>query len=301
MLVTPGRSPSGIVTPEAVVLEFETAGVPSRMIAAGLDAVIELLILLAGFLAFFGLGSIGVETGGLGLVLIYPLLFLLIFGYPAAFETLWRGRTPGKAALGLRVVTVEGGPIRFRHAAIRAILGLLDKFVFSGVIGLLSLLLTRRNQRLGDLVAGTIVLRERSGAKAPRAVTFTPPRGLEGYTATLDVGGLGHDDYAPVRSFLIRAADLAPAARATLATQLATPLVARLRTAPPAGLPAEVFLACVAAAYQMRNGGPQAAVPVYTSVWTEGGVRPGPNTAVAARFEPVPSAPAATNGFSAPG
>lgn len=302
MLVTSGRGSSGIVTPEAVVLEFETAGMASRLIAATLDAVIELAILVAVLLGFFGLSELGLELGGLATALLYVLLFLLIFGYPAAFETLWRGRTPGKAALGLRVVTVEGGPIRFRHAAIRAMLGLFDKFVFSGIVGIVSLLATRRNQRLGDLVAGTIVLRERTGAKAPNAVTFSPPPGLEGYVASLDAGGLGHGDYAPVRSFLIRATGLAPPARAAVAAQLATPLVERLRTTPPPGLPAEVFLACVAAAYQQRNGGPPSARPTFTSVWADpvGPSRPGmpapaPMGATSSRVA------GASDGFTAPG
>ena len=191
-----------------------------------------------------------------------------MFAYPAAFETLWRGRTPGKALLGLRVVTVEGGPIRFRHAAIRAILGAFDKYLGSGLVGVVAVLLTRRNQRMGDLVAGTIVLRERSGARAPSAVRFTAPPGLEAYVASLDVARLGHEDYGTVRSFLLRAPSLSPAARAHLASQLAGPIAARLSAAPPAGLPAEVFLVCVAAAHQQRNAAPSS-TPAFTSVWSE--------------------------------
>ena len=260
----------GIVTPEAVVLEFETAGLASRLLSGFVDAVIQTLILVAVLFAAFGLSEVGLDVGGLGTAFLYVLFFLLIFGYPAAFETLWRGRTPGKALLGLRVVTIEGGPIRFRHAAIRAILGVFDKYVGSGLVGVLAVLGTRRNQRMGDLVGGTIVLRERSGARAPAAVRFSAPPGLEAFVASLDVARLGHEDYGTVRSFLLRAASLSPAARAHLATQLAGPLAARLSTAPPAGLPAEVFLVCVAAAHQQRNAPPP---PVdggggFTSVWS---------------------------------
>lgn len=299
------RRPSGIVTPEAVVLDFETAGLASRLLAATLDAVIELVILFGALFAFFGLSELGVDLSGGAVALLYLLVFMLIFVYPTAFETLWRGRTPGKAALGLRVVTVEGAPVRFRHAAIRAILGLLDKFLLYGLVGVISLLLTRRNQRLGDLVAGTIVLRERSGAKAPSAVVFAAPRGLEGYVASLDVSGLGHGDYAAVRSFLLRAGGLTPEARAPLAAELATPLVARLRTTPPAGVAAETFLACVAAAYQQRNGGPAAARPAYSSVWADpqdGAAAPMPH----AQPQPQGNAPSPVDaprgdGFVAPG
>ena len=259
-------TPGGIVTPEAVVLEFETAGLASRLMGAFIDGVVQFLALLAVLLAAFGLGEVGVEFGGLATAFLYVLLFLLLFGYPTAFETLWRGRTPGKAMLGLRVVTIEGGPIRFRHAAIRAILGLFDKYIGSGLVGVVAVLATRRNQRVGDLVAGTIVLRERSGARAPSAVRFSPPPGLEAYVASLDVSRLGHEDYGTVRSFLLRAAALAPAARAHVASQLAGPIAARLSTSPPPGLPAEVFLVCVAAAHQSRNA-PAATTPAFTSVW----------------------------------
>jgi uncharacterized RDD family membrane protein YckC len=296
-------SPTGIVTPEAVVLEFETAALPSRMLAALVDAAIQLAILFAVLFAAFGLNEAGIELGGVANAFLYVVVFLLVFGYPAGFETLWHGRTPGKAALGLRVVTAEGAPIRFRHAAIRAILGLVDKYLvpFAGVPGVLALLATSRNQRLGDLVAGTIVLRERSAAKAPTAVAFAPPRGLEAYTASLDVAALDRADYVAVRSFLLRAPSLAPAARDPLARQLATPLVARLRTTPPAGVPAEVFLVCVAAAHQHRYAPAPTAwggTPAFASVWADPAVAPGPPVPLPV---PPPASVTSGGGFTAPG
>lgn len=288
-----GTRTDGIVTPEAVVLEFETAGLASRLLGAFVDAVIQLVLLFVVLFAAFGLGEAGVDFGGFAAALLYVLVFLLLFGYPTAFETLWRGRTPGKAALGLRVVTIEGGPIRFRHAAVRAILGLFDKYVGSGLVGVVAVLTTRRDQRLGDLVAGTIVLRERSGARAPAAVRFSPPPGLEAFTASLDVARLGHEDYGTIRSFLLRTGSLSPDARAHVASQLAGPIAARLSTSPPAGLPAEVFLVCVAAAHQARHAPPAPpAAPGFTSVWA----------APIDVSRPSPAAPVATSdtGFTAP-
>ncbi len=284
-------APTGIVTPEAVVLEFETAGMASRMLAAAVDAVLQLLLLFAVLLGALGVGALGLDLGGVETALLYVVLFLLLFGYPAAFETLWRGRTPGKAALGLRVVTAEGGAIRFRHAAIRSILGLVDKYALSAIPGVVALLLSRRNQRLGDLVAGTLVLRERTGAKAPTAVSFPPPRGLEGYTAALDVATLAQSEYVTIRSFLLRAPSLTPAARDALARQLATPLLGRLRTTPPSGVPAELFLVCVAAAHQHRHAAPSAARvvrPSPASGPTSPGRRPGRARRRRPRSRPVP-------------
>ena len=246
---------AGIVTPEAVQLEFQQAGLASRMIAFIIDLLVQYALLLLLFFAVGAVAGTGVELGGVGAVLVYVGVFLILFGYPAGFETLWRGRTLGKAALGLRVVTVEGGPIRFRHAAIRAILGLVDLYATSGAVGVVSVLVTSRSQRLGDLVAGTIVLRERSAATAGRTLTpvrFEPPWGLEAYAATLAAGSLTHEDYGTVRSFLLRANTLTPEARHALAGQLAVPLAARLQTTPPPGVTPEAFLVCVAAAFQRR-------------------------------------------------
>jgi uncharacterized RDD family membrane protein YckC len=266
---TRGTPDIGIVTPEAVVLEFETAGIGSRLIAGVLDLLIQGVLL---FSVFFGLGfaaEIGLRVGGVAVAGIYVMVFLITFGYPAAFETLWRGRTPGKAALGLRVVTVEGAPIRFRHAALRSIMLLVDWYVTQGVVAVISMLVTRRNQRVGDLVAGTIVLRERSATRAERPVQFLPPPGLEAYTATLSTGGIGHEEYGSIRSYLLRTPSLPATVRADIANQLAHPLLQRLRTTPPAGVGPETFLVCVAAAYQRRMAGPfgRRTPSGFTSVW----------------------------------
>jgi len=238
----------GIVTPEAVVLSFETAGVGSRIIAAAIDLAIQATaaVLVIGAAALFGATHVGLAG-------VYVGLFLVAFGYPVAFETLWRGRTVGKAVMGLRVVTVEGAPVRFRQALVRGALGLIDFWFTSGAAAVLCVLATRRNQRLGDLAAGTLVLRERSSKQSLSAVTFWVPPGWEGYAATLDVSAVTPADYQAVRSFLVRANSLDPWTRERLAGEIATAVLPRLRHHPPPGVPAEVFLACVAALYQARQ------------------------------------------------
>ena len=247
--------PARMVTPEAVALEFRTANLGSRILAYLVDMVVVVAGVLAGLFAVTLIGQAGdvVVPDWVALTLVLVLLPAWWLGYFIAFETLWRGRTPGKAALGLRVVTKEGGPVRFRHAAIRSLLGLVDFLIAGGFLAVVFILFTKDNQRLGDLVAGTLVLRERSALAAPAAVTFTPPPGLERYTATLDPGGLTTEEYQAVRTFLLRAASLPPGPRSALALQLANPLAARLRPPPPAGISPEQYLSCVAAAYQQRQ------------------------------------------------
>jgi len=247
--------PARMVTPEAVALEFRTANLGSRILAYLIDMVVVVAGILAGLfaVALLGQASDVVVPDWVALTIVLVLLPAWWLGYFIAFETLWRGRTLGKAALGLRVVTKEGAPVRFRHAAIRGLLGLVDFLVLGGFLAVVFILFTRDNQRLGDLVAGTLVLRERSALAAPAPVSFTPPPGLEHYTAPLDPSGVGNEEYQAVRTLLLRAPSLSPGPRSALALQLANPLAARLRPPPPAGISPELYLQCVAAAYQQRQ------------------------------------------------
>src|SRR3954471_4327433 len=249
-----------LVTPEAVVLQFETGGLGSRMLARLLDIMIQGAGLFALAILVCFVGNAGVGTTPLVIFLLVAV-FLIIFVYPAVFETLWRGRTPGKAALGLRVVTREGAPVRFRHASIRSALWLIDGLLMAGSIAVISVLATKDNVRLGDMAAGTIVLRERTGARQPLAMSFPVPYGCEAYVASLDVSGLTSADYEAVRALLLRAPSLPPNVRWQLAGQLGTHVAGRLHHNPPEWTTPELFLACVAAAYQHRFAAPVAPQP----------------------------------------
>jgi uncharacterized RDD family membrane protein YckC len=247
-------SEPGIVTPEAVRLHFPEATVGSRGVAVLVDWALQSLIgvalLVASGLSIDAPGGIP-DWVWVSLLLVF--LFLLVFGYPISFETAWRGRTPGKALMGLRVVTVEGAPVRFRHAAIRAALGLVDFAATFGVAGVVSSLVAKRNQRLGDFVAGTVVLRERTGAQPATAQRFTVPAAAASFAEGLDPSGLTHRDYAAIRSYLLRVNSLAPHRREDVARQLLDAVAPRLGNLPSSDLPAEVLLRAVAARYQQRS------------------------------------------------
>jgi uncharacterized RDD family membrane protein YckC len=241
----------GVVTPEAVVLDFARAGIGSRGAAAIVD------ITLQGLGIFASLLTVGALTDGggpawVGVTLGIFAVFVFTIVYTVMFETLWRGRTPGKAAMGLRVVTVEGGPIAFRHAAIRGALGVIEVIGSAGAIAMLTVFFSRRSQRLGDMVAGTLVLRQRSASGEVAATSFTPWPGSEEYVATLDVSHMSHDEYQTIRSFLLRAPSIKGESRNSLGVQLANRMAARLHTQPPSWMNAEVFLIGVASAYQQR-------------------------------------------------
>jgi uncharacterized RDD family membrane protein YckC len=249
----------GIVTPEAVVLEFETASVGSRTVGGIIDVLVQLAIIsfgsmLINFVVLFLFAS--TEYAVTAAVTLYVLVFFVaLFGYPIFMETRWSA-TLGMLALGLRVVTREGAPIRFRHAAIRAALLLVDVWLIPiGVIGILAMLFSRQSQRLGDMAAGTVVLRRPSAALRSVPVAFFAPPGLEHYVATLDANAVTPEQYGVIRLFLIRVRDFTPAARGMLAHRLATQVAVRTHQPVPSWLHPEIFLICVAAAYQGRHGG----------------------------------------------
>jgi len=237
-----------IDTPEGVPLELTLAGVGSRFLAAIVDTTIQFATLLLIVLFVSLAGSSGPVTA-VGTI----LAFLVFLGYDILFETKASGRTPGKRLTGLRVVRRGGGPVGFRTSAVRNLLRVIDLLPGMYLVGIVCVLVTKQNQRLGDLAAGTIVLRERTGLRRPTPTTFAAPTGLDAYTDSLDLAGLGADEYGLVRAFLLRAPSLPPAVRAQLAAQVGETIAKRVQPPPPPGVPAELFLASVAAAYRKRG------------------------------------------------
>jgi uncharacterized RDD family membrane protein YckC len=254
--VTSGAPP--LLTPEAVVLEYPLATVGSRAVALALDLALQ----AAGFVGLLLVGGVVAGATGLslpgwvGVTVVLLLSLVLQLGYPIVLESAWRGRTLGKAALGLRVLTTEGGPVGVRHASLRAMVGLVDFTLTLGAAALVSSLVTGRHQRLGDLAAGTVVVRERTANEPLDAVTFAPPPGLEHYVGTVDVSAVDPATYQTLRALLRRAPSLDLAVRDRLAADLADRVVGRVRPAPPAGTAPLAFLAAVAAAVQARRGRP---------------------------------------------
>jgi uncharacterized RDD family membrane protein YckC len=242
----------GIVTPEAVILEVERAGVPSRVLAIALDALA--LVVIWFFLAWALLGMFGEMEGVAGAVVAVLLSIGFYLAWFCGFETLWQ-RTPGKAALGLRVVSTDGTPVRFVQSFLRTLIGIIDFFIIPiGFVAVTTSLVSPRDQRLGDIAAGTIVVRDRTASRTAQPATFPVPYGYEGYVAQLDIAGMTQEQYGLIRTFLLRAHQLSPLARAQMAVRLANPLSRVLHHQPPRNLHPETFLVCVVAAWQRAHG-----------------------------------------------
>ncbi len=273
----------GYVTPDAVALDLEVATVGSRGIAYLLD--LALFGLVALVLSLIQLALLGGEwfQSGLGVSISLVLAFAWQFGYPIGFETLWNGRTLGKAAVGLRVVTVEGAPVGVRHATIRAVTAPVELLLTTGLLASLSSFLSRRAQRLGDMAAGSLVVRDRRVAAEPAAETFQPPAGAEAYVAQVDVSRIDTATYGLIRATLRRRPTMRSAAHDQLAAEVATAVAPLVAPQPPAGTHQTAFLQAIAAAVQQRS-----------AAWRTGG--PGAPTAAATPPSPPaapPKAPAA--------
>ena len=236
-----------IATPEGVELELVLAGLASRFMAEALDSLILLLAL--GAVVAVAL----IAGGAAGLVLLSVVVggwLLLSVAFHVAFEVLAGGRTPGKRACGLRVVEEGGQAIGARASAVRNLLRLLEGPPTFYVPAIVSVLATTRNQRLGDLAAGTLVVREPRAPRRRDAPPSAASRRLR--TAEWDVSAITPAELAAIRSFLDRRDSFTPDARRGLARDLAARLGAKV-AGPPPGLPAEVLLEGIATAKSARS------------------------------------------------
>ncbi|MEV4846769.1 RDD family protein [Micromonospora matsumotoense] len=252
---------AGLVSGEAVELDVRAARLGSRVLALLIDIVGQLLCaaLLALTLtpvvlillpdpvvdrAFTG----ALETLGLVLVLV---------GYPVAWERLNHGRTPGKLAVGLRVVSADGGPVELRQSLTRALVGVAVEWpglvlpLLSWVAGATVMLTDPRGRRLGDLVAGTMVVHTRTTQTWRPAPRIIPP--LAGWAVTLDLTRLDDALALAVRQYLTRAGQIVEPYRTRLARELWREVATVTAPTPPPGVPEPLLLAAVLAERNRRG------------------------------------------------
>lgn len=219
-----------ISTPEGLELEVQLAGLGSRFIAGIVDLIIQLTLVVVLVVVT---GAVSNGGGRLDLLAAVIGVFLAWIIYPIAFEVLNRGRTPGKRVTHLRVVREGGGAVDLPASAIRNFMRLLDGPTLSYIPTVISIIATKRNQRLGDLAAGTLVVREEP--LAPVSGAHSLPGPLMASWESWDVSAVSDHDIATVRQFLARRASLDPGARSDLARRLADGLASRVGGAPSAG------------------------------------------------------------------
>jgi uncharacterized RDD family membrane protein YckC len=248
-----------VVTGEAVVLDLTVARFPSRILALLLDIAVQLPVLI--FVAFVASASGANHLNRASAAAVYVVgLLLVVIGYPVIFETLSRGKTLGKIALGIRVVGDDGSPERFRQALIRALsAAFIEVWLFPinliGIpAGLITAMVSAKGKRLGDMFAGTFVIQERVTRRPDLAPGFTViPPPLLGWAQHLEVSRLSDQTAAAANSFLRRYYELRPAAREQLGMQLASAVAAQVSPPPPPGTDAASFLAAVLAVRRERE------------------------------------------------
>lgn len=259
-----------LATPEGVELDVALAGLGSRFAAALLDAIIQMTLIygvgLLGALTYgASVGAVGGESAGWIFVALWFIwIFLVLFGYDIIFETLNRGRTIGKITVGIRVVRAGGAPVGFITSSVRNLLRIVDFLPAFYAVGMISVLATQRNQRLGDLAAGTLVVRDpsRAGPKPPTMPhpgiyppAPAPPAAAAPLDPSLqawDVSAITTADMIGVRSFLERRHTLEPGARWSLAVEMSGRLNSKVSGA-PANLHPEVFLELLYSAKSARS------------------------------------------------
>lgn len=241
---------SELVTGEAVALELRPAKLPSRALAVLLDLVVAVVVYLAVVLVLV-LSTAGLDEAAQTAISIASFLLVLVGG-PIAVETLSHGRSLGKLACGLRVVRDDGGPIRFRHALVRGAVGVVEILMTFGVVACIASLVSARGRRLGDVFAGTLVVRERVPA-GRAAFVPPPPPWLAGQFSALDLSAVPDGLWLAIRQYLTRMRQLDPHVGAAMAERLASDLAARTGAPAPYGVPPGAYLAAVVHERQARE------------------------------------------------
>ncbi|MFJ9147487.1 RDD family protein [Streptomyces sp. NPDC102270] len=276
---------SELVTGEAVALELRPARLPSRALAVLIDLIGAVVVYIAVTVAVVA-ASASLDDAAQVALSIAAFLLVLVGG-PIAVETLSHGRSLGKLAVGLRVVRDDGGPIRFRHALVRGAIGVVEILMTFGVVACIASLVSARGRRLGDVFAGTLVVRERIPV-APSGFVPPPPPWLAGRFSPLDLSAVPDGLWLAIRQYLTRMHQLDPQVGWAMAERLASDLAARTGAPVPRDVPPGAYLAAVVQERQARESR-RAFGGVTAGAGASPGVVPGPAFGMQAGY-PYPGA-----------
>ncbi len=243
--------PIELVTGEAVALDIRVARLASRALALFVDMCVQLFVLYICFI-FVGL-SAQVSDSAVTVGLTIVVTVLVIVGYPTIMESLTRGRTLGKIAVGLRVVGEDGGPERFRQALVRALAGFVEIWTLLGSPALITSLLNQRGKRLGDVFAGTIVIQDRVPVNVFLGPVAIMPPQLAPWAASLELSLLPDNIALAGRQYLTRFWEMAPRVRDEMGQRLIGEIMRHVSPPPPPGLRPEIILSAVLAERRHRE------------------------------------------------
>jgi uncharacterized RDD family membrane protein YckC len=241
-----------IVTGDAVVLDLPAARIPSRMLARAIDMLVQLVAF--SIIMVIAIAAAPNADDAVQAAIFVTVSVLIIVGYPVTFETLSRGQTLGKLAAGQRVVSDDGGPVRFRQALVRALAGFVECWMLIGVPALITSLASTRGKRLGDVFSGTFVLRERTKPSPP--VPWGPPLHdpvLTGWVRSLDLSALSGPLAASASGYLARYWQLDQRSREELGWQLAAQVAGHVSPPPPPGIMSTAYLSIVMSERRARD------------------------------------------------
>ena len=237
-----------VVTGDAVVVEVQIAQLPVRAVAAVIDLGVIFVFYVLGLILALATQPEFDDALVAAFVVIFTVLVLV--GYPVTFETATRGRSLGKMAMGLRVVSDDGGPERFRQALFRALAAVVEIWMFFGGPAVICSLLSSKGKRIGDVFAGTVVISERGPKLEPPPVM---PPALAWWASSLQLSGLRPETAQMARQFLSRETQLNPQVRDQMAHRITAEVAAQISPPPPPGVPPRYVLAAVLAERHRRE------------------------------------------------
>jgi uncharacterized RDD family membrane protein YckC len=239
---------SEVVTGDAVVLDVQIAQLPVRAVGA----LIDIVVIFVGYLLGLMLWAATLTQFDTALSVAVLIIFtaLVIVGYPLVFETATRGRSVGKIVMGLRVVSDDGGPERFRQVVFRALASVVEIWMLAGSPAVICSMLSPKAKRIGDIFAGTVVVSERGPRLGPPPAM---PPSLAWWASSLQLSDLSPGQAEVGRQFLSRASQLEPQLRQQMAYRIAGDVVARIAPPPPPGAAPQLVLAAVLAERHRRE------------------------------------------------
>ncbi|MEV0375954.1 RDD family protein [Streptomyces sp. NPDC050636] len=242
---------SELVTGEAVVLGLRPARLASRALAMMVDLAVAWGLYIAVSLLLVSATS-SLDSAAEAAVAVATFVLVQI-GIPIVIETLSHGRSLGKVMCGLRVLREDGGPIRFRHALVRGAIGAIEIVLTLGVVASIASLVSARGRRIGDVFAGTLVVRERIPVAEAGVALPPPPPWLVAELGALDLSRVPDGWWLTVRQYLSRVGQLDAQAGAAMAGRLADDLRGFTGTPGPAGVHPVAYLAAVVGERQSRE------------------------------------------------